>query len=229
MTQNHGQLCIVLQFFGTTKAILGLSSGQNDFPTTPVKYHRSCRSEFTQKRDLQAEKSAENNKNDPLSRGSSRDASQGQSAVLPDCCIFCNKTKYKPNTKTRGTMHSIQEFRADETVRICAQLHIKHCTNLSDIAERVIGVCAKDLTCSEAKYHASCYKGFVRIQYACDTGKVQCSSTDDHELQPAYDVVVCSYCEELILNPRVIEFTEIRKLLCDEADKLGIDVPQSHS
>lgn len=66
------------------KAILGLSSGENDFPTTPVKYHRSCRSEFTHKRDLQAEKSAENNKNDPLSRRSSRDSSQGQSAVLPD-------------------------------------------------------------------------------------------------------------------------------------------------
>ena len=69
---------------------------------------------------------------------------------------------------------------------------------------------------------------FVRIQYACDTGQVQCSGSDDHELQPAYDVVY-SFCEEFILNPRVIEFTEIRKLLCDEANKLGIDVPQSHS
>ena len=93
-----------LQFFGITKLYSGLSSGENDFPTTPVKYHRSCRSEFTHKRDLQAEKSAENNKNDPPSRRSSRDAIQGQSAVLPDCCIFCNKTKYKPNTKTRETM-----------------------------------------------------------------------------------------------------------------------------
>lgn len=67
----------------------------------------------------------------------------------------------------------------------------------------------------------------VRIQYACDTGQVQLSSSD-HELQPAYDVVY-TFCEELILNPRVIKFTEIRKLLCDEANKLGIDVPQSHS
>ena len=101
------------------KVILRLSSGENDLPRTPVKYHRSCRSEFTHKRDLQAEKSAENNKNDPPSRKSSRDASQEQSAVLPDC-IFCNKTKYKPNTKTRETMHSVQELRADEMVRKCA-------------------------------------------------------------------------------------------------------------
>ena len=125
-------------------------------------------------------------------------------------------------------MHTVQEFRADETVRKCAQLHVKLCTNLSNIAERMIGVCAKDLICSEAKYHASCYKSFVRIQYACDTGQVLCSSSDDHELQPAYNVVY-SFCEELILNPRVIEFTEIGKLLCDEANKLGIDVPQSFS
>ena len=32
-----------------------------------------------------------------------------------------------------------------------------------------------------------------------------------------------------MLNPRVTEFTEIGKLLCDETNKLGIDVPQSHS
>ena len=89
---------------------------------TPVNYHCSCRSEFTHKRDLQAETSAENNKNDPPSRRGSRDAIQGQSAVLPDCCVFCNKTKYKPNTKTRETMHSVQEFRAEEMVRKCAQL-----------------------------------------------------------------------------------------------------------
>ena len=50
------------------KAVLGLSSGEIYFPTTPVMYHRSCTSEFTHKRDLQAEKSAENNKNDPPSR-----------------------------------------------------------------------------------------------------------------------------------------------------------------
>ena len=31
---------------------------------------------------------------------------------------------------------------------------------LNCIAERVIGVCAKDLIYSEAKYYASCYKGF---------------------------------------------------------------------
>ena len=92
----------------------------------------------------------------------------------------------------------------------------------------MIGVHGKDLICSEAKYHALCYKRFVRIQNACDTGQALCSSSYDHELQPGYEVVY-SFCEELILNPRVIEFTELRKLLCDEANKLGIDVPQSHS
>ena len=61
------------------------------FSTTPVNNHRSCRSEFTHKRDLQAETSAKNNKNDPPSRRSSRDATKGQSAVLSDCCIFLSQ------------------------------------------------------------------------------------------------------------------------------------------
>ena len=98
---------------------------------------------------------------------------KGSQQFYQTVAFFCHKTKYKPNTKTRETMHSVQEFRADKTVRKCAQLHMKLCTNVRDITERVMGVCAIDLICSEVKYHASCSKRFVRIQCACDTGQVQ--------------------------------------------------------
>ena len=77
--------------------------------------------------------------------------------------------------------------------------------------------------------HASCYKAFVRIQYTTGNTREDEGSNDyDHDLQPAYDAVY-SFCEDLIANPRVIEFKEIRELLSDEADKLGISVPDSHS
>ena len=145
------------------KGILELSVGESDFPRRPEKYHRACRSEFTHRRDLQV-KNTETATNDPVPRRSSRDVTQS-SVVLQDCCIFCNKIKYKPNSKTREKLHGMQEFRADETVRKCASLHIQQCTATSAVAQRVIGLCAKDLICSEAKYHASCYKAFVRIQY----------------------------------------------------------------
>ena len=69
----------------------------------------------------------------------------------------------------------------------------------------MIGVCAKDLICSQAKYHALCYKRFVRIQCACDTGRVvMIMNCSQHMMQSIV------FCEDLILNPRVIEFTEIR-------------------
>ena len=45
--------------------------------------------------------------------------------ILLDECLFCKKLKYEPNTTTREKLHSVQEFRADETVRACASLALK--------------------------------------------------------------------------------------------------------
>ena len=36
------------------KAILDLSSGENEFPVAPVKYHISCRKDFVNQKSLQA-------------------------------------------------------------------------------------------------------------------------------------------------------------------------------
>ena len=47
-------------------------------------------------------------------RRSHRDRNQPKSAILPDQCLFCKKSKYKPNTKTREKLHSVQEVCADD-------------------------------------------------------------------------------------------------------------------
>lgn len=39
--------------------------------------------------------------------------------------MFCKKSKYNANTKARNKLRSMPEFRADETVRTCASLHVK--------------------------------------------------------------------------------------------------------
>ena len=102
-----------------------------------------------------------------------------QQCYLEDCCIFCDKTKYKPNSKTRETLHGVQEFRAYETVRKCACLCIQQCTAMSVVAQKVIGLCAKDLIwCSETKYHASFYKASLRIQYTTGNTREGESSND---------------------------------------------------
>ena len=47
-------------------------------------------------------------------RRSHRDGNQPNSAILPDQCLFCKKSKYKPDTKTREKLHSVQEVCADD-------------------------------------------------------------------------------------------------------------------
>jgi len=140
------------------------ASTESEFAGSTIKYHRNWRAEFTNKRDLQTNnKPSDDAATGTAPRRSPRDGNQPNSAILPYQCLFCKKSKYKPNTKTGEKLHSVQEFRADETVRACASLHVQQNNDMSEVAQDVIGICAKDLVSSEAKYHASCYKSFVRI------------------------------------------------------------------
>ena len=52
------------------------------------------------------------------------------------------------------------------------------------------------------------------------------TSTSNHGIDEAYEAV-CAFCETVISNPRVTEFKEIRKVLADEAERLGVAVAQS--
>ena len=142
-------------------------------------------------------------------------------------CIFCKKAKYKPGTKTREKLSSIQEFRADDTVRKSALLHLNRHTDMSAIAADISGICAKDLISSEAKYHSSCYKAFVHIIYETDETASNSSETVANGHDKVYEAVY-SFCEALILEPRAIEFTEVRNVLSEEADRLGVELTQSH-
>ena len=174
----------------------------------------------------EADKPFDDTASGSLSRRSSRDGNQPSSTILLDECLFCKKSKYKPNTKTREKLHSVPEFRADETVRACASLHIQQNTVMSEVARDVIGICAKDLISSEAKYHASCYKSFVRIIYSKTSGGQRSNEADD-PLQPVYEAVY-SFCEDLIAYPEIIEFKVVKELFLNKASELGATVSESH-
>ena len=82
--------------------------------------------------------------NQPQLRRIARDT-QGSSAnpaLLPGTCVFCKKTKYKPETRTREPLRSAKEFRADKKVKESALLHIKCYTKMSCIATEISGICA---------------------------------------------------------------------------------------
>ena len=83
-----------------------------------------------------------------VSKRGSRAGNQSSSAILPDQCLFCKKSKYKPNTKTKEKLHSLQEFHADKTVRACASFRVRQSTAMSEVARDVIGICAKDVISS---------------------------------------------------------------------------------
>ena len=96
---------------------------------------------------------------------------------------------------------------------------------MADVAEQILAMCSKDLISSEAKYHASCYKNFVRPCH--DVSKIEISEYVCNEADPLYKAVE-SYCHELIKSPRVVEFRSIiRKVMSDKAESLHIEVPPS--
>ena len=102
-----------------------------------------------------------------------------------------------------------------------ALLHVKSCSDMTDIAEEVLALCSRDLISSEAKYHASCYKSFVRICY--DGTESGTPKSIDNPSDPLFEAVE-EFCRELIRSPRVVEFKTIRKVMSDEAAKLGTEL-----
>ena len=94
---------------------------KSELPANPIKYHRNCRAEFTNKRDLQdANEPSDDAATGSAPMRSSRERNEVSSTIRLDQCLFCKKSKCKPNTKTREKLQSVQELCANETVRTCA-------------------------------------------------------------------------------------------------------------
>ena len=117
------------------------ASTESESPESTIKYHRNYRAEFTYKKNLQTNnKPSDDAATGTAPRRSHRDGNQPNPAILPDQRLFCKKSKYEPNTKTREKLHSVQEFRANETVRACASLHVTQNIEMSEVARDVIGI-----------------------------------------------------------------------------------------
>ena len=221
---NLGELCEAAEI-RQHQRVLAQEVTENGLQNEIVKYHREYRSTFTHKKQLHRiakdpEKTIEENPR----RRSGRDSTGSSSVILPSHCIFCKKDKYRSKSKTREKLQSCSEFRADDTVKNSALLHVKSCLDMTDIAEEVLALCSKDLISSEAKYHASCYKSFVRICY--DGTESGTPKSIDNPSDPLFEAVE-EFCRELIRSPRVVEFKTIRKVMSDEAEKLGAELSSS--
>ena len=127
----------------------------------------------------------------------------------------------------REKTHSCLEFRSDKKVGDGAMLHIKKCAVMSEIVQQVLTVCMKDLISSEAKYHASCYKLFVKMIYSDEDNENWDEKEDQDEMIDICDTVY-TFCENLLECPRVIQCKTIRKVMMDEASKLNVNIPGPH-
>ena len=181
---------------------------------SPVKYHFTCRKGFVNQKNLeilrrQVEDCGEAGQNQPSCEGSL--ATRRDRLLIRQCF-----------------QRSAEEFRADKIVKESALFHIKCHTKMSCIVTEISGICAKDLISREAKYRTTCYNGFVRIMHENDKATESSTETftNNHGIDEAYEAVY-AFCETVISNPRVIEFKEIRKVLADAAERLGVAVTQS--
>ena len=64
------------------------------------------------------------------------------------------------------------------------------------------------------------------VIYQSKESKSSGSENDNSELDDVYDTVF-EFCSDLIKSPRAVEFKMIRKIMSDEAQKLGIEILQS--
>ena len=79
----------------------------------------------------------------------------------------------------------------------------------SEAANRVLTICTKDLISSEAKYHGSCYRNFVRVTYEMATeGTLTISESSKDDLNLIFEPVI-NFCEKLEF-PTIDEFKSIR-------------------
>ena len=163
-TKNHGLHCLMQQKLESMKESFLCQLGKTDVQVFQCVITVHADKHLLIKKDL-LKLSGEDGKEDPdpsEPRRSSMDPIGRESIILPKHCIFCKKGKYKRKSKTREKTHSFMEFRADEKVKESAMLHVELCTEMSDIAKEVLGLCAKDLISSEAKYVTKCFCMFCQ-------------------------------------------------------------------
>ena len=96
-------------------------------------------------------------------------------------------------------------------------------------SQQLLGLCAKDLISSVAKYGGSCHKMFLRVFFSKSNKTFVEEDFDDIRGSGLADVSDSVYevCEKLIKSSQIVEFKEIGKLMQDETNKRGMEIPQS--
>ena len=89
-------------------------------------------------------------------RKSSRQTDISSGSILPQICIFCDKTsKYKKGTNTREILRCCTELRVDQRLKKAA---------IDRHDSKLISLTSDELVAKEARYHPSCYKKYTKSE-----------------------------------------------------------------
>lgn len=162
--------------------------------------------------------------------------------VLPKKCIFCNKDKYKKNTRNREKLSSCMQIRADENIR-------KIATEKND--SKVLAITTDELISKEAHYHFSCYRSYTRQEKTKkrtktsnepksdeseddetkenettqdEPGKAETEQTEAEERNPTDSNIqqVIKYLVTLYEKPDIIPISTLQDMLSTKSEKKNL-------
>ncbi|KAI8521965.1 hypothetical protein Bbelb_017190 [Branchiostoma belcheri] len=208
------------------KQILELSEDLPAGEIADVKYHRTCRSIFTMKKDLDRLMTKQNidqnadNEDDVEKTCNSRRKQGLTSRVYEPECMICQKTKYLPGQRTREPLVKCCEFRADVKIRQAAE---------DKMDFRMISLVSRDLIAAEGQYHRSCYRAYTRNTESCEAGNDD--NAEGSMRQDSYESALYTANQELFqfirndlfTNPRVMRMTDLSSRLVESMKSLGIE------
>ena len=187
---------------------------------TDVQYHRQCYQQFTNKSSLnilqkQSEKHKENLRaiiqqctsydTDESSKPKRSSSSSSSGILLPDVCIFCDKTlKYKSRKSEPLRKCEVKQVR--EKLEQCAK-------EKSDY--RIISlVSTHDLVAAEAKYHPSCYTDYTRPKKIKKTSSINTEENQEykHVEIEAFQLAV-EHCYHSMAKSKVLSFQGVLAII----------------
>ena len=118
--------------------------------------------------------------------------------LLPKECLFCKKEK-RTKSKTREPLALCIDIRAEKSIKSAA-------TKKGDFI--ILGI--PDLIASEAHYHKTCYKQYIKVNYENEKEKNTPSIKEAEKM--AYRKIV-EFCVKLQLNPDVIPLSFLNNMM----------------
>ena len=143
-------------------------------------------------------------------RSSRQNSGESGSTILRKQCIFCKINKYTKNSRTRETLSSCIQIRADDKIRTLAKIRCD---------PEILAIASDELIAKEAHYHFSCYREYVR-SYNENQDKTIIDKDLDQDDDGLPDVIEC--LNDLRRHPKCMELKSLQLLIKTKSGKKNL-------